>query len=537
LEEEMKSRGIAKLFIASVLGISFALIGFGSCDSKTGSAVTANTPTKTSVMVGIDGDFGDISPFGVPSGGRSRLLYQLYEYLAIREDFGCEWSKMELVCAKSIKQVDDVTFHIELYDYIVDHANNKITAEDWVWACGKNKELGNWPKADSFIASVKAIDTYTVEIKIPYKGMGMLENVLMTIPVVSRAAYEASGDGMIKNPVSTAPYRLTELIPGSTAKMVKNEGYWQKEASLVGSWSRQNLGEINFKVITEPAQMTISLEIGDIDVGEFVTPAELANFSGKDQYSIFERLEPAGFFLLPNCSDDSPCNDLLVRQAIFYAIDRQTILDAAADGHGKTMQAVASYVASDFSPSWDNRDYFKYNPEKSRQLLAQAGYKPGDLKLRILVINNGSYVMGCQVIQQQLAEIGIDLQINSYDAGLFATYWFDQTKWDIVWNPWGCDDYVTFTWGLFYDASSFRWGGTSNWVYDDKLQDLWKQVSSVDTHSDVTVKAFEQHLEDNAYGLGGYQNLSYIVGYKNIIKEWVVREGGDLIPGSCIYNF
>jgi ABC-type transport system substrate-binding protein len=541
LEEEMKSRRTGQ-FSVLVLGITFGIISLWACSRSSGTAATAsNTPGKTSVTVGIDENFGDNSPFGIAGGGRSRLLYQLYEYLAVREDFGCDWSDMVLVCAKSIKQIDDVTFNIELYDYIVDHANNKITAEDWVWACGENKAIGNWPKADSYIASVKAIDTYTVEIKLPYKGMGMLENVLMTIPVVSRAAYEASGDGMIKNPVSTAAYKLTELIPGSTAKMVKNENYWQKDASLVGPWSKQNVDEINFKVITEPAQMTISLEMGDIDAGEFVKAVELVNFTEnnkpKDQYIIFERLEPMGSYLIPNCSTDSPVNNLLVRQAIFYAIDKQTVLDAAAGGHGRTMQAFASWVAGDFSSSWENRDYFKYNPEKSRQLLAQAGYKSGDLKLRIMAVNVGAYVMACQVIQQQLAEVGIELQINAYDDSLYSTYWSDQTKWDIAWRPRGCDDYTTFTWGLFFDANSFRWGGSSNWIYDNKLQDLWKQVSAVDTHSDATVRAFEQHLDDNAYGLGIYQNTAYIVGHSSVIKEWIVREGGDLIPGSCVYNF
>jgi ABC-type transport system substrate-binding protein len=536
----MKNRKIVKLLMVSVLGFILCLSSLWAGGSQAGSAAGRETGKKT-VAVGIDQDFGDISPFGTPGSGRARLLYQLYEYLAVRERFGCDWSEMKMVCAKSIKQIDDVTFNIELYDYIVDQAGNKITAADWVWACGENKRIGNWPKADSFIASVRAISTYVVEIKLPYKGLGMLENVLMTIPVVSRAAYETSGNGMVTNPVTTGPYKLVELIPGSSAKMLKNENYWQKNPSLLGPWSKQNVDEITFKVITEPAQMTISLETGDVDAGEFVKAVELVNFSGqsrnRNQYTTFERLEPAGFYLLPNCSQDSPCNNLLVRQAIFYAINKQTILEAADGGHGRTMKAFASWVASDFSPSWNNRDYFEYNPEKSRQLLAQAGYKPGDLKLRILVVNVGSYVRACQVIQQHLAEVGIELQINAYDDSLQTTYLTDQTKWDLTWGFRGCDDYVTFTWGLIFDADSYKWGGTSNFIYDDKLQNLWKQVSNVDTHSDVTVKAFEQYVNDNAYGLGVYQNMAYIVGNGSLIKEWMVREGGDLIPGSCTYNF
>jgi hypothetical protein len=61
---------------------------------------------------------GDLDPFAPPTQGRNFLRYAVYENLAIVKEFGTPWDKMQWVIAKNIKQVDDITFDIEIYDYV-----------------------------------------------------------------------------------------------------------------------------------------------------------------------------------------------------------------------------------------------------------------------------------------------------------------------------------------------------------------------------------------------------------------------------------
>ena len=130
----MKKRILA---LVLALAMVFALAACGGGGEQGGSTGTpapeTNTGTPstdapetsgggapTELKVAMTTTMGDMGPFTYSSAGRNNLRYFVYEYLAMFKEFGTPWNEMEWVIAKDIQQIDDVTYQIEIYDYVVD---------------------------------------------------------------------------------------------------------------------------------------------------------------------------------------------------------------------------------------------------------------------------------------------------------------------------------------------------------------------------------------------------------------------------------
>lgn len=522
----MKNTRILSLVMALMMVFSMTLCNVAAAEDAT-----------TVVRVGIDADVSSISPFGPMDGGRAYVYQAIYEYMAQRVAFGASWDAMDLVCAKSITQVDDVTYDIEMYDYISDSAGNHITAADYVWAAYAMKESGNYPKM-FVLDTVEATGDYSVRLKITDNGLGNLEWLLSMVPVISQSAYEASADKMINNPITTAAYQVESFVNGSEVVLVKNENYWQTDESVRYVWSKQNVDRIEMKIIMDSTQMSVALKTNEIDMAELITPAVLGDFyvDGQATEGWIVDAQPATMVhsVVFNCSADSALNNLALRQAIGYAIDSETIMQFATSGHGKVLNAFANNCASDYIDAWDERDYFGQDLDKAKALLAESGFDTSQ-HLKLLVVHSDEYERVAQVIQAQLLEIGIIVDLNVVDGALQDTEYSISTAWDLGFAARGCDDYCTFPWMLLFNANGFSSGLNINLINDPTLQELYMACSSPETHSEETVAAFEQYLEDQAYGYGLYTGMRYCVANSAVCTALDMREGGEIKIGGCTY--
>ncbi|MCC8049347.1 MAG: ABC transporter substrate-binding protein [Clostridiales bacterium] len=516
--------------LTAVATMSTMLFGSG--------AVVNASEEETILRIGVDGDITDISPYGTMSAGRGYVFRYIYEYMAQRVEYGASLDEMELICAKSITEVDDLTYDIEMYDYIEDAAGNHITAEDYVWSANMMKEAGNYEKVNSYLESVEAIGEYEVEMVLTEASLGAVEYLLSYIPVISQTAYENSDDSMMMNPISTATYQVESYTSGSSLVLVKNENYWQTDESLRYSWAEQNVDRVEFSIITEAAQMTIALETGTIDVAERISSSELPYFYNDGEvtegYLVSESAASTVNSIIFNCSEDNPLSDERVRQAICYAINSDDVMTAAVNGLGFSLNAFASPLASDYVSSWDENDYYSYNVETAQELLEEAGYSSGDLTLTLMLENDDTILKACQVIQAELASVGINLELLSVESALFSSYESDPDQWDIIYVKAGCDDYCSFTWTLTFNANSFTWDGCLGFIVDDELQSRYDAAANIDTHSEETVDAFQTYLTDNAYGYALFGQYRYIVANADTVSSLVVRDGGELVPGCCV---
>lgn len=502
-----------------------------------GAAPADGADARGAITIGVNSDWVDISPFGpMTSSTRAYVTCNFYEHLLLRSNFGAPLEEMELQCAKSIEKIDDLTYQVEMYDYIADTAGNNITAEDYAWCAATMLDSGNYEKLNAYLSGVTATGEYAVQIKLSENALSAIEYILDIIPVLSRKAYEDSENGMSTKPVATGPYQVQSMVPGSTLTLVKNESYWQADAALQTSFAPQNVDKVVFSVIMEPSQMAIALQSGNIDMAQFMDNSVLDQFYkdgvAADGTEVFELFNSIMFSILPNMSAPNSilAGDQALREAIYYAIDTEAIVQGTVNGLGAPLNAMANSIAGDYIAAWDDRDYFGYSVDTAKAKLADSSYNGEALRL----MTSSGFEKPAQIVQAELAEVGIKSDILVYEGALYQTYKLDPAQWDLMFDIKGTDDFVTFPWSLLFDANSFG-GMTANFIADDELQSAILAATNADTHSSETVAAVEEILEKNAYCYGLYTINNYIVAKSGIVAEMAYFRDSAILPGATAY--
>ena len=532
----------ATILVLLAVLLAPAVFANGKQETKTPSVITpqAALPSNVrSIVVGIPEEFGDLSPFGGNSAGRNYVKYNLWETLAVYSAFGQTIDEMDLILAKDVQIINDVTSRITIYDYIYDSEGNHITANDVKWSYEQAAACGLFQKVTTNLKSIKVVDNYTVELVLKKDAIGMLEYMLSYVAIASQKAYKSSPDKMSTKPVTTGPYKVIQAISGSKLVLQKNADYWQKDPSKRAYIAKQPLDTITFLVIKEPAQMAIALETGAIDIASNIEPSEVSRFmnpdgTGKNGYQVSNSYGGMATMLNFNCSDASPLSNELLRKAVCYAIDQKGIVEGALRGHGTPIGTCASNVSSDYNPEWDV-DYYNYNPQKAKELLAKAGYKPNELTLSIMIQQTAEFPMVAQLIQAYLADVGIKATILAYDNALFSQYRFQPDLFDMMISIMGTSDYVVSAWDLQFNGADTPKGASACFVKDLKLQELLDRAKGIHTHNQKTVNAFADYLEEKAYSYGLYVKSNYCVANSKVAK--IVRHPfGHVIAGACSYR-
>ncbi len=255
------------------------------------------------------------------------------------------------------------------------------------------------------VKELKILDGYTVQFNLK-EPFGAFVNAIAHPGslMISPAAIEKYGDAVSKHPVGTGPYIFEEWVSGSHVKIKKNPDYWRSEVKV---------DSITFRPIPESGSRLAMLRAGQAQY-IYPMPAELLKIAERDkkieiikQPSIIER------YLVMN-TKYKPLSDVRVRQAINYALDKQSIIRIAWGG--------AATEADSVIPS--NLQFYKkqakwpYDVEKAKALMKEAGYEKG-FKVVFLTPNASNRLRATEMAQQQLGKIGITGEIQSMDIASF----------------------------------------------------------------------------------------------------------------------
>jgi len=493
--------------LAITAGLMFALTGCGGGASSGNSAGTneqtaattaageAATQGKTHFNVGINADIGDISPFGGVGTGRTYTKYTMYEYLLQFDKFGETVEDMVRQIAKEVNVIDATTCRIVIYDDIQDAAGNPITSADVNFCYQGMLDSKNLPKLNQYVEKIEIIDNNTLDFYFTTSQVGTMEYVFCQVPIVSQKAYEESGNGMSTAPVTTAPYQVTEMIAGTSLSLARNENYWQKE-ELRSYLAVQEWDTIKMHVITEAAQMTMALKSGTIDAATVVGGKELENFVNADGsvaagFSAKRQTGGVAYTVMFNTAPESPFSNLELRQALCYALDNASILAGASNGAGDLTHTAATVIAGDYNPKWDTEDYYDYSVENAKAKLAEAGYKEGELTIRLMVENTSEYNKMAEIMQAYWLEIGVKTEILSYDSALFNTYRTEPDQWEVRMNAIGTSDFVVGSYELAVGSIADKY------LYDPQMKELLKTSSDTATHTQENVDTLHYYIKDN----------------------------------------
>ncbi|MDO4337481.1 MAG: ABC transporter substrate-binding protein [Eubacteriales bacterium] len=488
------------------------MLAFGMAVSLTAGSipVSAEEEGGRELKVGATTAPQNISPFTSFTNRQPVCIY-LYETLIEKDAEGNFYG----ILAKDWSTEDNITYDIEIYDYITDTEGNHITPEDVVFSLEHARDEA----ANTWIESAEVTGDYTVKVTLVDDAVSTFPTAMNRAPIVSKAAYEASEDSMTTTSVSTAPYMVTDFVPNVSITFEKNPNYWQTDESLQNPlYKEATVDKLYYTKISEAAQQTIALETGAIDVYANIANTEIGNFleGGRDadNFTALGYASPTCYcFYYANqgiCSED-----LNLRYAIAHAIDKDVIVQGAFDG----LAVVPTYMGapdgmSDLTPSSASEDYFKYDPELAAEYLAKSSYN-GE-QLRLLVPNEDNHNRIAAIVQGQLMAIGLDVAITSYDNAMFQSSFGDGSAWDIAVCQMGMSD-VAFVWSfLSWDLAGGDNGALGMAVKDEKLKEVLSTVNTIEGHTTENATIASDYINEMCYGQNLIATSQYYVFRKDL---------------------
>lgn len=481
-----------------------------------------------------DGDPGTLDPLAAMSSSRHVCIMEVCERL-----FGyTEDGDLYGVLAKDYER-DGLTYTVNLYDYITDSAGNQMTASDIVFCLDKMVEKGNTSALN--FEKYEATGDYTVEITVNNNNVATFENSIAGLYFVTQAAYEASSDDMSVDPVGTGPYKVDAYETGSTLTLVKNENYWQKPELCKALEQQANTEKIVYSMITEAAQIVVGLETGALDFAfvDFSAAERFGEGGEAANHFCAEAIKTwGGNALFFNMSDKSVFKDnIALRKAVLYGIDRQAIIDGVFEGHAINPKTYGQTRYPDADPNWDNEDYFEYDPDYAKECLKEAGYAPGELSLKLMFPTSSYCNSMAEIIQAYLDMIGIKVEVLSYENALYNSYKTDPTQYDMMFNGSGGPGTITRIWNNQLNKNIYTSDGAycAGFLNDPHLQELVETASNVDTNSVETTSAVHDYLIDQAYLMQLYVEEKCVVYNTDKIVKMCTNIDARQVPGASIY--
>ena len=483
----------------------------------------------------------DASPF-IPSSGGAQVTPLLWASLIYRNTFGPALEDCELWIAKSITKIDEVTYDIEIYDYIKDSKGNHITADDVIFSYEMSRTLAQFVAVGPDMDSLTKTGDFSLRMKLNKNAPGTIENLLgnFRLFICDQEWYEnASEEERRIDPATTGGYTVKSFVPGSSLVLQAVENYWQSD-DLLPSPTLRTVKEIEFRVITEPSVRAIAVENREVDISA-INATDLHRFfkdgAPIDGYNVVIGPGTASVFAFCNMDPGMSvlADNVELRRAVLYAISPEDMMYATGntDYTGTVLKALGLTTESGYLEEWNNQDYFNYNPEKAREHFKLAGYEPGEVTVRLLANNTSFNDSVRSVIIANLEQAGFKVDILAVDSALFNTYKTDSSQWDIMLdskssqtgNIVGLFDYL-------FNPAGYSSGNVC-FATDDELVALLKEATS--NTNDETKRAFHKYIYDNAIVKGLYSN-GFIVVSQDGIKEITTTYTTYLCPALVFKN-
>jgi peptide/nickel transport system substrate-binding protein len=231
--------------------------------------------------------------------------------------------------------------------------------------------------------------------------------------MISKEAYEKNGEEWAaENPIGTGPFTFVEYVKGVSVKGAKYADYWQKGYPYLENVELVMIKDVMTQNIALQATGDQSIDILNTNNGDQLQTLTQQGF-------VIQSIALGPIGLLPSSNDpDSPFAKLEVRQALSYAINRDAIV--AARGFGVWKPAYQINAEGSGGHSLDpNYGVPRYDPEKAKELLAQAGY-PDGFKTTLYGQPGMADKDAVVAIQAQLAAIGIQAEVSFPDSGGYS---------------------------------------------------------------------------------------------------------------------
>ncbi len=403
---------ISVVLIIALL-MTLALAGCGGSPSEPAEIETpdnSQTPVAEepvsqdggNIVMVVEQDIDYLDPHLAAASGTEEILFNIFEGLMHPDSTGAVYPAV----AESYDISDDgLTYTFTLREGIKFHNGEPVTIEDVKYTMDRimGTETGTPLRSElANVASVETPDDSTIVFTLNQRDSAFLSNLYY-----AKIVPKTNEENFNTFPIGTGPFKFAEYLPEQRVVIEKFEDYWQEGVP--------HLDQVEFRIIPDREAALLSLQLGEIDMFPRLPIDRVAELGEG-----FKTIEGSSNMvqLMPMNNNVEPFDDIRVRQAVNYAVDVDEIIEAVAFGYGRKLGSNMSPVMAKYYKEGLENTY-DYDPDKAIELLTEAGY-PDGFDLTITIPSNYQFHVDTgQVIFQQLANVGIDVEIELVEWGVW----------------------------------------------------------------------------------------------------------------------
>lgn len=414
---------------------------------------------------------------------------------------------------------DGLSYEFKLRQDVKFHDGTPLTAHDYAWTFNRAKD----PKTKSptagpsltGLAIAEAVDDYTLRFRMAWPNSALIDT--LSTPCyyqpLSQAYVEKMGDEYGRHPMGVGPFKFKEWITGEKIVLERNPDFtWGPEFT---QGVPPYIETLEFRTMPEYSTQLAGLETGELDyVGLEIKDLERIQNSG--QYQIFPVMNKGGGFQIAMNTTRPPLDDVRVRQAFNYAVNRAPLIQVATLGHATPLYGPLTPATLGYWPGVENMGY-DYDLEHARALMAQAGYTPGDggwlekdgqrLTLDLKVASNwAADVKVAEILMEQFKALGVEVKLEQLEEGVLYDVlsggdYHMSVESDLNWDNFG----ILFA--MLHSSMVGAWNRVRVTDMDKMISDLTTAVGP--EALEAASIALQKHVIEQAYYISLFAGTDY----------------------------
>lgn len=330
-----------------------------------------------------------------------------------------------------------------LHKGVTFHNGDPLTAADIKWNLERVKDKQQAPIHAWKLGLLEAIETpdsHTVKLYFtkpyPFLRVAFTGSTGRAATILNPRAVKERGKAYGRNPVGTGPFKFMEWKESDYILLEKYPNYWETDGA---GGKLPYLDKVLLKFIIEPSTLVAALKTGEVDGINNVAPQFVADLRRDPKLNVFTAVGGNWRNMHMNLAKE-PFSDKNLRKAVTFAVDRKEILDRVEFGEGILAHGpISPPMAGFYDPAFEtgkNGQY--YDLEQAKAFMKRSRY-PSGAEVMLLSGNAGTAPRQAEVIQAQLAKIGLKVKIELADSPTFRRRWLQERQWDLVQIQWDAD--------------------------------------------------------------------------------------------------
>jgi peptide/nickel transport system substrate-binding protein len=391
--------------------------------------------------------------------------------LEIQPDLATDWEAQRGGERWMFYLRDDASFH---------HNGEQVTAEDVKATLDAvyDDDVGS-PGNGALgpIDTVSMVDETTVQIDLKYAYGGIPTKMVKSFArIVPKEIIEDDVSRLDNEEFGSGPFVLEEWVPEKELTLSSYEDYYLEDED--GN-QLPHVDKLTARIIGDSVARTTSIQNGSSDLLYAIPPDSFSNLNSMENVESRKTTGGAYYPITLGC-DTEPFDDVRVRKAVKHAIDKEEILQAANQGLGSVGQD--NPISPTYKYYTDLPETFGpgAQPEKARELLAEAGYEDGielDFPLTFSPNNSPQMEPTAVLAKENLAAVGIEFELNRVSWSTFISDYFMNSPFTIIsWFPRPIEDFLLFQ----HYHSDGPWNGETNFNDQEFDKELEAAMRAVD---------------------------------------------------------